>query len=194
MLSSFLFLEILDRPAVQMLNDLRAILKRKPSRSGIHITVRGPYKTPPSERILEDLWHTIAGERLLLNGIGKFEFPDRHIVYLRSHSRAIRRIWWKRDYPIIRYGFNPHISLFEGSPKQAEAVEAFLKGEGIELFCTRLALTLYQTSADDLFREPIRKELFSTGDSETKLLDPYRFRPGILDRARTLSDRIHTAG
>lgn len=191
MLTSFLFVEILDRPAIHMLNELRAIFRGRTSRSGIHITVRGPYKNPPSAKVVDKLWQQISGERLLLHGIGRFELPEKHIVFLRSHSRAIRRIWWKRDYPILRYGFNPHITLFEGPPDQAREVETFLKREQIELFCRRLALTLYQTHPGDLFDTPLVTELFSTGNADGgPLVNQYRFDPAILIRARALMERL----
>ena len=188
--SSFVFLEIKDAPAASLLSDLRSVFKRKESRSPIHITVRGPYKTTPTRDKLEHLWHVIEGEGLLLSGIGRFQLPDRGLVILRSHSKAIRKIWWKRDYHIIRYGFNPHVTLFEGPHDRAIEVEKFLRKERLELFCRKLSLTLYETRDDELFSEPTRTELFSTNTaSVSPLINPYRWTPGLVDRARELTSR-----
>jgi hypothetical protein len=190
----FVFLEILDAPAVDLLTKLRATLQGRESRSPIHITVRGPYKTPPSPEKLDEIWSIIKGEGLLLHGIGRFDFGEKHVVYLKSHSHAIRKIWSKRDYPIVHYGFNPHISLFEGPPEDAALVEQFLRREQILLFCRQLSLSLYQSAKDDLFSTPSRSVIYSMETiSSSPLVDSYRWREGIeqrvLDLVRKFSAR-----
>lgn len=191
--SSFVFVEIKDPPAVSLLTDLRSALKGRASKSPIHITVRGPYKHAPQRAKLEDIWHLLEGEGLLLSGIGRFEFPERDVVYLRSHSRAIRRIWWKRDFPIIRYGFNPHITLYEGPARLARQVEAFLKKERLEFYCRRLALSLYETSVEPSLLPAVRTELFSydRGSGNT-LIEPYRWDDGVVERAQALVQRLES--
>lgn len=185
--SSFVFLEVLDPTAVNLLTNLRSILKGRESKSPIHITVRGPYKTPPSPKKLEHLWSLVQGEGLFLHGIGRFEFPDKHIVFIRSHSKAIRKIWWKRDFPIIHFGFNPHISLFEGTPKEAARVEKFLRNERIELFCRQLSLSLYERWQDDMFPSSTRSVVFESPPILNSVLQaPYRWKAGIEGRAVAL--------
>lgn len=192
MSSSFVFVQIHDEPAVDLLNSLREILKGRPSKSPIHITVRGPHKNTPTQRRLDSLWDTLEGEGLLIHGIGIFDFPEKSIVYIKSNSKAIRKIWWKRDYPIIRFGFNPHISLYEGSKQQAQIVAEFLRTQKIELYCRDLSLTLYQTFSDDLFDTPTNTLIHrSTHPTGRVLVEPYRWRKGILDRARLLSASLN---
>ena len=176
-----------------MLTRLRAILRQRDSKSPIHITIQGPYKNPPSSSKLDSMWEILDGEGVLLNGIGKFEFPDKHIVYLRSHSRAIRKIWWKRDYPIIRYGFNPHITLFEGTPAEAVLVQEFLKNENIELYCRKFALSLHKTISDDLFPQSNREVIYSSLEIDRNpLIQPYRWRAGMEQRAEKLAWKMKT--
>lgn len=186
--SSFVFLEVLDSPAVKLLTNLRSTLKGRESKSPIHITVRGPYKNPPKQEKLEELWSIVQGEGLVLHGIGKFEFPDKHVVFIRSHSKAIRRIWWKRDFPIIDFGFNPHITLFEGTPKDAVRVEKFLRNEGIMLFCRQLSLSVYERWSDDMFPSSTRSVVFESPPVLSGVLQsPYRWKAGIEDRALALT-------
>lgn len=172
----FLFVRIHDKPAINLLEEIRIKLKGKPSKSPIHITVRGPLKNRPTANKLESLWSILEGEGLLLHGIGRFEFSDREIVYIKSHSHAIRKIWWKRDYPIIRFGFNPHISLYEGPPIAARAVEEKLRSLRIELFCRELSLSLYSHTGDDLFPSTSTTEIHRSDPiSGQVLVDPYRW-------------------
>lgn len=191
----FVFLEILDPPAVSLLSSLRTIFKGRDSSSSIHVTVRGPYKKSPKPEKLEQIWSSIQGEGLLINGIGKFEFPDRHVVYIRSNSPSIRKIWWKRDFPIVNFGFNPHITLFEGAPLAAAKIEKFLRQERIELFCRQLSLSLYTRTVEDLTTKSVSRSLLyeSPPISTTVLQDPYRWRSGIDDRARDLMHSIRSA-
>ncbi|MDM0122633.1 2'-5' RNA ligase family protein [Variovorax arabinosiphilus] len=186
-MSTLIFLEIKDIQAVDLLTRVRSALLQRTSRSPIHITIRGPYKVPPPDQKLGDIWEIIEGEGVLLHGIGIFEFPDKHVVFLKSHSRAIRKIWWKRDYPIIRFGFNPHITLFEGSPSDAAAVARFLQREQIELFCREFSLSTYQSWQDDLFSSPTRTIVRSSPrKSNSVLSNPYRWKSGIEIRAQQL--------
>ncbi|MDP3190276.1 hypothetical protein [Rhodoferax sp.] len=192
MTSTFVFVQIHDEPAVNLLSSLREIFKGRQSKSPIHITVRGPHKHVPSQNRLGRLWDQLDGEGLLIHGIGTFDFPEKSIVYIKSNSKAIRKIWWKRDYPIIRFGFNPHISLFEGTKENALEVAEFLKSQKIELYCRDLSLTLYQTFSDDLFDSPsntlIHRSSRIKGDV---LVEPYRWKDGAVERARLLARALN---
>jgi hypothetical protein len=191
-MSIFLFLEIQDPLVVELLTSLKSIFNNKPSVSPIHVTVRGPYKKIPDEGYLEKLWDTIEGEGVLLNGIRHFEFENKRYVYIKTHSRAIRKIWWKSDYPIVEYGFNPHITLFEGPINIAEKIEAFLKEERLEFYCHNLSLRLYTPGQSDLFGNS-KREIYlehSTKDTNNILTQPYRWEEGIEERARELMIKI----
>lgn len=191
-MSIFLFLEIQDPLVIELLTSLKSIFNEKPSLSPIHVTVRGPYKKLPEESYLEKLWETIEGEGVLLSGIRSFEFDTKKYIYIQTHSKAIRKIWWKSDYPIFEYGFNPHITLFEGPASTANKIEAFLKEERLEFYCHNLSLRLYKTGQADLFGN-VSKEVHLehlTKDKKSILTQPYRWEAGIEDRAKQLMHSI----
>lgn len=192
-MSIFLFLEIEDPPAVEVLSKLRSVFKGGPSKSPIHVTVRGPYKHEPNEQIIEKFWSEIEGEGVLLNGIRHFNFADKMYVYIQTHSPAIRKIWWKGDYPIFKYGFNPHITLYEGPTPKAKQIEQFLKKEKLEFYCHNLSLRLFKSGQRELFSEEttsFRKS--SSKGPEQRLMLPYRWDPGIEDRARELMNKLNS--
>lgn len=194
-MSTFVFLEIHDSLVVELLTDLRNIFYGKPSLSPIHVTVRGPYKSTPSEKAIEKLWSSIEGEGVLLNGIGNFEFGKKRFVYIHTKSKAIRKIWWKGDYPIFKYGFNPHITLYEGPTEIAKVIEAFLKKERLEFYCHNLSLRLYTSGQPDLFGDTNREVLVehSIKSATYPLTHPYRWKEGIQDRAKELMQNINHA-
>ncbi len=194
-MSIFLFLEIQDPLVVELLSSLKSIFNSRPSFSPIHVTVRGPYKKIPDEEYLEKLWNIIDGEGVLLNGIRHFEFENKRYVYIQTHSKVIRKIWWKSDYPIIEYGFNPHITLFEGPIKVAEKIETFLKKERLEFYCHNLSLRLYTPGQSDLFGNSNREIYLEhlTKNTNNILTQPYRWIEGIEDRAIELMSRINSS-
>lgn len=189
-MSTFVFLEIKDPPAVQLLTSLRSTLMGRSSSSPIHITIQGPYKNTPTRAKLHSIWETIQGDGVLLHGIGKFQFGDRDVIYLKSHSRAIRKVWWKRDFPMIKFGFNPHITLYEGPPARAKIVQDFLKNQRIELYCRQFALSVYTNMRDDLFPQVSREVIYSSPVlNQNVLANPYRWKQGLEQAAERLDFR-----
>ena len=188
-MSTFLFLEIQDPPVVELLSELRDIFSEKKKASPLHVTVRGPYKNIPDEKFLEQLWSTIEGEGILLSGIRSFEFNDKKYVYIQSLSKVIRKIWKKMDYPIYKYGFNPHITLYEGPIQKANKIESFLKEERLEFYCHDLSLRLYVIGQPDLFGSSHREVHIEHKSQYTfnTLTQPYRWKPGIIERAKELA-------
>lgn len=110
----FAFLEITD-PDLNLLfaGISQAIYGRRPDRAP-HLTSRGPYRGPVPRATLERAQKAMTGEVLVIGGGGRFSNPNEHVVFVSVESRALRRIWWKPDYSIRQYGFNPHISLYRG--------------------------------------------------------------------------------
>ncbi|MDX1914979.1 MAG: hypothetical protein SFU55_05285 [Methylophilus sp.] len=192
-MSIFLFLEIQDPPVVELLSSIKDIFSEKPKTSPLHITVRGPYKNVPDEKSLERLWSIIQGEGVLLSGIRSFEFKNKKYIYIQSQSKAIRKIWWKSDYPIFKYGFNPHITLYEGTLAKANKIESFLKNEKLEFFCHNISLRLYVSGQPDLFGDVYRELHYEKVSVQTfnVLTQPYRWEPGIIERARLLKNELN---
>lgn len=143
-MQQFLFLELLDPEIHALLNGLKRAFGGKPTNSNIHITVRGPYRNPISAKKIERFERILKAAPILIHSAGIFENNNEHTVFLKIENPYLRQIWWKPDYPIDKYGFNPHISLFHGSDKNlATCIYTFLKNENIKLLCREFCLTSY---------------------------------------------------
>lgn len=148
----FLFLEFLDPAINGLLLRLRREFTGEDPMSGIHVTVRGPYKGRIRESAVKRFQRLLEGEPILIHGIGMFSNPDEFVVYIKVSSDRLRRIWWKPDYPKNQYGINPHISLYRGCDKVlAEKIRCFLNAEGLSLVCTDFRLTPYTSKQSELF-------------------------------------------
>ncbi|MBK6639239.1 MAG: hypothetical protein IPG34_17230 [Rhodocyclaceae bacterium] len=178
----FLFLEIHDLPVVALLQQLRKTFKGHPSNSPIHITIRGPYLKMPDRIDIGNLWDAIRAHGILVNRVAHFELNDRRVIYLRATSDVIRELWHKPDYPIHAFGFNPHITLYEGPVKRAADVERFLRVERLEFLCTELSLRFRDTEQGD-FLTTATANPGSPQDSNSVLMSRYRWKDGIEHRA-----------
>ena len=125
-----LTLEVKDRKIQDLFADLHSRFDRVGKvPSSPHVTIRGPYKTPVSPLRSRRVWQLLNQHlELRLSGVGRFELPDCHVVYLSVQGEWLRRVWWKPDFPINQFGFNPHITVFKGNKESADQVfEALIK-------------------------------------------------------------------
>jgi 2'-5' RNA ligase len=144
MAKHFLFLELRDNHVCFLLLRLREIFTGKQSKTNIHITVRGPYVDAPTNIEISRWTDLIKNDRLRIAGVGSFQNGDNHIVYVAVNSRNLREIWWKPDYSIKKYKFNPHISLYDGEDAElALLIKEFLENENLDIECTAFELTPY---------------------------------------------------
>ena len=154
----FLFLDIRDREICTLLHELRTLFNEKPSDTGIHITVRGPYVDPLKADDIKPFQEILKNDTVIISGVGRFENQSNHVVYLHIECEHLIGIWSKRDYPISTYGFNPHISLYEGNDKQlANRIEGFLLSENIVLKTKEFVLTPYVSKQLSLFTKERRR-------------------------------------
>ena len=78
---------------------------------------------------------------LEIGGLGHFSNPGEQVVYLTVDSPQLRRIWWKPDYPIGEFGFNPHISLYRGPDRAlANRLLCFQPLAALKLLCAEFEL------------------------------------------------------
>ena len=182
--SQFVYLEFLDPAVRRFLTDLRNALTGKIKRSPVHITVRGPYSSPPDKGYLTELRENLWGMGVYIGGAGTFEAGDGFVVYLKAQSPIFEQIWWKPDYPTERYQRSPHVTVFETSRKRdALEVERFLRRERIEIHTFGLDLVVRTRRQYELFEPsmeniPVRFPAF---------LERIRVKAGILGRARMLT-------
>ena len=119
-----LTLEVKDKKIQDLFVDLRSRFNRVGKiPSSPHVTIRGPYKTAVSSRRSKQIMQRLSHEpKLRLSGVGRFELADCHVVYLSVQGEALRKVWWKPDFPINQFGFNPHITVFQGDKESADRV------------------------------------------------------------------------
>ncbi len=182
-LMQFLFLELLDPEINGLLCGLRAAFSDEERHTNIHITVRGPYNKTISREKLKTFSAMPGNQPLLIHGIGMFENQGNYVVYIRVWSKWLNRLWWKPDYPIEEYGFNPHISLYIGSDRiLAEKIEDFLKKEGLKLLCRDFRITPFTSRQTGMFPlDPLPIE-----HNFPKLSYHRLVRPDIIQRAESI--------
>jgi len=184
----FVFLEFNDPEIYALLSELRRVLSggKEPS-SQLHLTIRGPFKYLRSENALEKLNKKLNSEPILISGVGKFSFSDKVIVYLKVNSPHLEKIWYKPDFPINKYGFNPHITVFKGTQSNAEVIYQFLIEEDLSLLSSEYKITQCKSNNISLFPREIRT--FTEKDF-MKLIIHGRVKSGIIRRATNLIKEV----
>lgn len=120
--------------------------------SGIHITVRGPYSGRIPKKSIAKFEDIIRRDPILIRGIDVFQNQEENVVYIRAHSDSLKKIWWKPDFPVKKFGFNPHITLHKTPDVEfAKIISDFLKKENIELICHEFRLIPFTSKQGDFF-------------------------------------------
>lgn len=140
----FVFLEITHREISALLWHMQWTIAGTEPRHPVHLTVRGPYRREVGRRVLEKCRHTLYGDALRIGDIGRFSNPGQEVVFLHVDSPNLRRVWWKPNYPITKYGYTPHISLYRGVDAAfADRLAGFLRRERLGLVCNEFRLTVH---------------------------------------------------
>ncbi len=188
----FLFLELLEPEINGLLTGLRKEFSVSKFDHSIHLTVRGPYPSTIPVTEIEENQNILDKEPLLIHGVGKFDNQGTNIVYIKVFSEALRKIWWKPDFPINKFGFNPHITLYKGNDEElANKMLHFLQTEQIKLVCHQARLTPYASKQGELFAYdeiPIQKHFLNLSNNRN-------VRADILQRAaRVVEDHRKSSG
>lgn len=181
-MSEFLFLEIADRDLNSLFGRMREILGDERQTKPMHLTVRGPYAHGVPSVAVERAEKIMSHDVLRIKDVDKFSNPTEEVVFLRVNSPNLRRIWWKPDFPIKKYGFNPHISLYRGQDQElARALLKFLQHENLDLKCAEFKFVTHVQKQMFLFKPRVPTTLVDTG----------RVRPNLLDRLQLVVNRYH---
>ena len=133
MTQEVLVLEVDDPAITRLLEDLRRKVAKGKVPKKAHITIRGPYSSRISARTIEDIQNRLqSGDKIRIVGISRFSSSLEDVVYLAVDGEGLRKVWWKPDFPIKDFGFNPHITLFRGEREQADEVESWVRKAGLE--------------------------------------------------------------
>lgn len=176
----FLLIEILDNDLVYLLETLRDIFSMGEKKSGIHVTIKGPQKTPLKTKSAHEFLR--KKYPLRIKGVGVFLNDDIYIVHLKVALDELKKyqMWYKPDYPDE---FNPHITLYEGkNEKLAKSIYSLLENQNIDLYTTEYKIFPYVSKQPDLLSTYNQD---SNGDLST-LIKKGLIHVDILDRAKEL--------
>lgn len=155
----FVFLEITDSEINEYFSAIRSTLYRRADRNRSHLTVRGPYYKEILEKNIQRWESKIESDTLFLGSIDQFNNKKEFVVYIRVESDNLRKIWRKPDYPVEKYGFNPHITLYRGrNDNYARAIADLLKERRLEFICSEFHLTTYVSKQMDMIDNFLEKD------------------------------------
>ena len=184
MAAVFLLLELTDPTINAFLWSIRRILTGRHGQGRIHVTLRGPYEGKPSSTVLNKARAALKYDVLRIADVGRFSNADGEVVFLRVDSPHLRSVWWKPTFPIERFGFEPHISIYRGRDAEfANSAAEFIATERLELNCAEHRLTWHCPREPGLFRrrEPTVGEL-------SNLQESGRIDPAFLNRLEEFVD------
>ena len=93
--------------------DAIRVLANPTEKHRAHITVGGPYSYQRSWNILHGFNRLIESSEVYVRGVDNFFDSNQNTVYLKCGSPLLKDVWYKPDY-----GFNPHITLYDGSSSE----------------------------------------------------------------------------
>jgi hypothetical protein len=158
-MNSFIVLEIIDPEVNALFSAIWKITMGTTNPKRAHITLRGPYKGRVPISAINTCKKRLQYDAIRLNGIGKFINGDENVVYIQVSSPNIRETWWKPDYPISEFGFEPHISLYRGENKKlADCIYKYLTKEKIDIICAEHRIIVNKVHEYDLFKTEYRIE------------------------------------
>lgn len=179
----FVFLEFLDEEVNCVLHGLRNEFNSEDASSDIHITIQGPFYGEIKRSDLEHVQSVLEKEPILLDGFGIFSNDKEYVVYMKVQSPRLKDVWWKPDYPIEKFGFNPHISLYKGRNKKlAEMILQFLRDQNLKFLLRSFRVTQFASKQSELFpaEKPPRANQFLS------LANKGLVKPNLLQKAANL--------
>jgi hypothetical protein len=150
----FIFVVFEDPEVVGILDFLAEALSGKVGRGAPHLTVQGPFGIRPTSAQIASIKRRLASDEFLIANPGIFETPAGVALYLSVRSDNLRKVWRKPDFPVEKYGFNPHLTLYEGGDvDRAKRAFNFLRAgrHRIELICRDFDVVPYAAKQKELF-------------------------------------------
>lgn len=184
MVKRFLYLELTDDRLNSFIRASHSILGGKPQSGPTHITVRGPYSTPISPETINQCSKDMKYDILRISGVGTFFNKTETVVYFKVDSPNLRNIWKKPDFPMIRFGFNPHISIYRGEDSDwARALYDFFSSEEICILTEKFRLYQHVTRQDDWLAQAATPR---ANCDDLKVAN--ELIPGLLDRLSVIKE------
>jgi len=178
-MNTFVFLELTDRGINALFLGIAEILYgQRPSRAP-HMTLRGPYKKSIPESHFQEFAERLKGAVLEIGRVGRFRNGSEHVVYLGVDCPSIKRVWWKPDYPVSKYGRNPHFTIYRGDDVDlADTVERFFKHEDLQMQSSEFRLVRYVSKQNLIFDDEVPFARYSfheliVGNVSSNILDRF---------------------
>ena len=149
--SNFVFIVFKDSFVLGIIDFLRTALGGKISDQP-HITIQGPLPERVTAEKIDGVKRALGKDEILLANPKCFEFGSNIVLYMSATSAHMASVWNKPDYPIDKFGFNPHVTIYEGTNKEkVHAAIRFLKREPIELICRDFDVMPYVSKQIEMF-------------------------------------------
>ncbi|TXH75494.1 hypothetical protein [Thiobacillus sp.] len=184
----FVFVEFGNPQVAEFLVDLRNALQCTNNHSPAHVTIRGPYQTPPSFEQLEAYSERLQGYGVRISNYGYFSTPKGYAAFLRAECTVFRELWHKPDYKTPLESIKPHITMFESVDRSAALeVRAFLRNENLLIHTYNIHLRVYESRSvqGDMFGLPT-----VVPPKPSQHQDVWRVPRDILERARVVGSRL----
>jgi 2'-5' RNA ligase len=136
-MEKILALVVMDNCIASLLKYLQKVLSDYPINSQPHITIRGPYANKRIRKNTIDKINSSLNNigNIILSEVDYFKIDDNLFnVYFSVLNDKLKEITRKRDYPIHKFGFNPHITLCKTNDKnKADKIKDIFNKNKIEL-------------------------------------------------------------
>lgn len=180
----FVFLEIIDPDINALFSAFSQAINGEKPKKATHLTIRGPYSKKVSKKLFGELNSIMEYDVLQIGGVGKFSNPDEHVVYLKVDSPHLRQVWYKPDYPIKKYGFNPHISIYRGNNLElADKLYDFFLNEKLLFNCAEFQIATYVSKSSDRILIP---DQIPIAEYPERLKISGKIKPDLIERLQKL--------
>jgi hypothetical protein len=148
----FLFVVFTDPVVVGALQFLGSVMDSGNLSIKPHLTIQGPFEEKVDLDRIRVVKKNLEDDIFFIGNPGLFETPNGVALYLSVSSKNLRKVWNKPDYPIEKYGFNPHITIYDGPDlRKVKAAFDFLVKNRIELLCRDFEIAQYVPKQFDMF-------------------------------------------
>jgi hypothetical protein len=153
-MQNFVYVVFNEPKVVGVIDFLMAAMNGGRVKTKPHITIQGPFLDRITASKIMDIKNKLKGDQFLIGNPIIFETKSGVALCLKVQSKNLQSVWDKPDYPVEKYGFNPHITIYEGPRiEYAQAALDFLKSKShrIELISSDFSILPYVSKQMEIF-------------------------------------------
>jgi len=142
---------IKDRYIGGMLKYIQEITSDYKFNSPPHITIRGPYIYNIRNKTIDKTKNFLFNlKNITLSHVDYFKIRNKFVIYIAVQNNELRKIFHKRDFPIKRSGYNPHVTICKTSSfEKAQKLIKILNGEEIKFVIDKNELQILAIDLDN---------------------------------------------